>query len=67
MNNNTTVIKITLKVNFTTTTNVSPSSHSALKAIRKRCVFSVDLNVISVPASLMVTGRLFHNDGLATA
>ena len=29
-----------------------------LKAIRKRCVFSVDLNVVSLPASLMVTGRL---------
>ena len=37
-----------------------------LKAIRKRCVFSIDLNVVSVPASHMVTGRLFHNDGPAT-
>ena len=27
---------------------------------------SVDLNVVSVPASLIVTGRLFHNDGPAT-
>ena len=27
---------------------------------------SVDLNVVSVPASLIVTGRLFHNGGPAT-
>ena len=66
MNNNTTVIKITLKVNFTTTTKCQSILAQCFKSNRKRCVFSVDLNVVSVPASLKMTGRLFHNDGPAT-
>ena len=52
-----------LKVNFTKCQSILAQ---CFKAIRKRCVFSIDLNVVNVPTSLMVSGRLFHNDGPAT-
>ena len=61
MNNNTTVIKITLSHFYNN--KCQSILAQCFKSNSEKMCLSVDLNVVSVPASLMVTGRLFHNDG----